>query len=452
MPGYQVLSNIDSEMVLKDYLGHEPVCTIAAENKKNTVSNPIGYTIDKVNKTIVITQPVSSASTVELINSLKACIELDEGSFNDYNVLCGLVGPGATEQHIVTAHFPPQNYDEDQLRVTIFDSKTSNVQKLFYQQINTVAAILGGLALSILPNYHTETSIEFGQKTLQVSYNTLGTQSFFDGVSCGYHTAANLEAAKALLKNHQEINRDNLLNSTTDSPVLRAARILRKPVASIEQQNKIKSSYLDFIKKAWIDTYMPLESQKNRQSKRFQHYFLGYPQESGWTKKALYFGLLGFIFIPVHSLIKLPTEFLLNFLSETANYIKNALIAWCPTNAVTQSLRSLFLLVAYGLQGLFKGGNLAVRVFISPVTSFKAVCSSETEKEVESSKPPDKKEGVLTSSRSYESMVKGFDIKPTTKKEITPPVRGPNAQLKSGSSLSEDDFEPDDNPTQNNVV
>lgn len=52
--------------------------------------------------------------------------------------------------------------------------------------------------------------------------------------------------------------------------------------------------------------------------------------------------------------------------------LKNQLLSWAPTNPITQGIRSVLLLTAIGLQGLFKGANYLLRTITSPMASFKA--------------------------------------------------------------------------------
>ncbi|KTD63874.1 sulfite exporter TauE/SafE family protein [Legionella spiritensis] len=370
MTGYLPLGTNDSETILSHHLEGETINTVGSDARENTLGNPFSYYLDIEHHIILVTTTIHANNVQALIESLQDHSGLED-EFHDYDILCGLIGPGITEQHIVAAHFPPQDY-YPAIQINLFDSKTSHVGKLFYQQVSRWGSLFGGLARALIPHYNKKATIDVVErKSLDVHYNTLGTQSLFDGVSCGYHCAANVMAAKNILENGEGITPANLLAQTSGSPVLKAAKILRHS-GEEKKQNKVKSGYLDFIKKAWVDTYMPLEDDETRQRMGFQHYFLGWPHEGGFAKKVLYFAFLGFITNPLLNLIKLPTEFLFNTLSESASYLKNAIIAWKPDFVLTQYLRSGLLLMAYGLQGLFKGVSLATRIVTSPVTSAKA--------------------------------------------------------------------------------
>lgn len=273
--------------------------------------------------------------------------------FPGKQLLLGLDGRGATEQHIVTTYI-----SADKKTVDIFDPKASNAIRFFSGKGGTGTLLLGLLrALNPFP----KSTLTFGEVT--ANYYALGTQSFFDGVSCGYHNVAAILACKELLEDGA-ITRDNLL-AKIKNPVSEATQLLKE-----KAPKKVDSNFASFVKKAWQDTMMPVANKEQRQLLKFQNYFLGWPYQGTTNQKIIYFVTLRFLFQPIINLIRRPIEFSFNLLSETANFLKNTLINWAPTHLSTQYLRSGLMLLTYAAQGLFKGAYLLLRTFTSPMVNF----------------------------------------------------------------------------------
>jgi hypothetical protein len=344
--GYPLLNDIQVRSLLEKALGtHSGII--------NKSQDPYYFYLDPNKKIILLMTPVEHRFLESVLKNIAD--ELGAKDFSEYHVLAGVIGNGLTEKHIVSAYCPPKDG-----QIQIFDSKISDPDKFFSQRSGIqVGTLVKGLFRSLLPNPISHPQIELG-RIRQADYIPLGTQSLFDGASCGYHTATNLMTLISRIENNQSIGPDDLL-AATQTPVVQHTESLGL------QKN---SRFTSFIKKAWQDTFMPLDNDEERKSTHFGHYFMGWPKK-GAGSRALYFLTLGFITTPVVNLIRLPTEFLFNALSEIANYLKNALISWAPTNYVTQSLRSVALLTCIGLQGLFKGVSLLLRTVTAPVTSFK---------------------------------------------------------------------------------
>ncbi|QLZ67267.1 hypothetical protein FOLKNPGA_00032 [Legionella sp. PC1000] len=129
-------------------------------------------------------------------------------------------------------------------------------------------------------------------------------------------------------------------------------------------------SFFLYLKKAWQDTFLPLTQEREKDTYHFGHYFMGWPSKPNASKIA-YFLTLKFITTPLTNLLSLVIELPLNLLSETSSFLKNSLLAWTPTNGITQHIRSLLLLTTIGLQGLLKGACYLIRTITSPIVSFK---------------------------------------------------------------------------------
>lgn len=134
--------------------------------------------------------------------------------------------------------------------------------------------------------------------------------------------------------------------------------------------DRVKVSFLAFLKKAWQDTFLPLAQEHEKDTYHFGHYFMGWPSQPSGSIIA-YVLTLKFITTPLTNLVSLVTEFPLNLLSETFSFLKNKVLAWAPTNGATQSIRSFLLLATMGLQNLFKGICYLIRTITSPLVSFK---------------------------------------------------------------------------------
>ncbi|KTD22487.1 hypothetical protein [Legionella israelensis] len=370
MTGYAVLSDTAFKDTLESQLPAENVDKDIPLHGGGDFDHPFNsFSCYKKGNTIVVLHPFDSNRYKDLMTSLQT----QYGNLDNCHILAGIKGDGVTEGHIVTAYQPP--ISEGGLQ--IFDPKTSDPDKFFHKPSGSrIGTVILSLFRSLIPRYSAKVTINTTNETdpdptdqVEADYMALGTQSFFDPVSCGYHTASNILTLRQMINDGRagEINRDNLLKES-HNPVYRSANALKNTTHA----TRVDSGLGAFLKKAWQDTYMPLENEEKRKKRHFGHYFMGWPKEKGAGQKVLYFATLGFLFNPLINLIKLPTEFLLNALSETASYAKNALLATAPTHPALQYLRSTALLALYGLQGAFKGLSLLVRTVTSPITSFKA--------------------------------------------------------------------------------
>ncbi len=345
MAGYKMISDVDSVGFLSKYLDNINSLPIS-----EVLINPVKYSevVHSDKKIMVIITPINANDIDGLLLTLKT----PHPDLSDYHILLSLVGAGISEQHNVMAYIAP---DDEPMQ--IFDSKSSSPENFFAQRRGLAPLnILKSIFRSIFP---AQQSVVINNRTNP--YHILGTQSIYDGVSCGYHCATNIIKAKTLIEHNMEVNVTNLLNTGSSLDVV------INDLNSIAPA-RVDSGFLSFIKKAWQDTFMPLKTDEALAAAHFEEYFLGWPAK-GRAAKVVYFLTLGFVFNPVVNLIKLPTEFLFNALSQTANYLRNALMMWVPTNYFTQSLRSALLLVTAATQYSFKGISLTLGLVTSPITS-----------------------------------------------------------------------------------
>ncbi|NSL17218.1 hypothetical protein HRQ65_02320 [Tatlockia micdadei] len=314
----------------------------------------------------VITTPLQAFEYGEMLTHLNTFFAR-KGVRVPRQFLVGLIGHGATEGHIVAAYS-----SADRQTMKIFDPKVSDAVKFFAKKRDksplTVLRSLWRALTKPAPEQEILITDRTNGSTDKADYISLGTQSFFDPASCGYHSAATLKICERTLQGEGRLpTREDILEEI-GNPVSDYYDIIHNSYSAY----KVRVSFFDFFKQAFYDTFMPLLDEKQRQQANFAHYFLGWPQESGIGKKILYFFTIGFIINPIINMIRRPLEFLPNFASEVANFFVNRLIDWAPTNSAAQYVRSGLLLLTYGLQYLFKGVYIALRTVTSPISSFQA--------------------------------------------------------------------------------
>ncbi|MFC7782550.1 hypothetical protein [Legionella taurinensis] len=366
MAGYKGLGNGATESILENNFSHTQVAA------GNDLSQSFKYcieTIDDDNQLLVILTPIHLIPNQQDIGSVLTGLRQRIPEFQTgqprFHVLAGVVGNGVTERHIVSMYVPP-NGD-----IHFFDPKASDREKFFSDELIDQKfrwrRLFPALWNSLSPRPTSSFTLSDGEDINRPAVHfALGTQSFYDGVSCGYHHAAQLLALKGLIMQSKRLTVDALLDKLRN-PVHESSEALEKTPYESQATNR----FLAFMKKAWLDTYLPDKIEEERDPLHFGHYFMGWPSQKGTFRKVVYFLTLGFIFNPLINVIKLP-ELLANGVSESFSFLKNSLIAWAPTHPATQFFRSGLLLSTIGLQGLFKGLYFAIRTVTSPVTSFKA--------------------------------------------------------------------------------
>jgi hypothetical protein len=340
MVGRKVLENED----YSSFFENEELDIICLEaGKMGNYPNPIKYYHNSNKNLILFITPIAASDFNLVLNEMNAHLRDDISSCH---ILAPLIGLGYSEQHVVTAY---RKAKEETLY--IYDSKTSDVDKFFNQNDRSFSkwllSLFTGLLNAARPAYKSHKN--------NIEYRSLGTQSLFDGVSCGYLTAGYLLAAKEAIENDQEISIDTFRNCQD------AQQSMTEYMA-----NSLNTAFKYFIKKAWQDTYMPLDKEQS-----FANYFLGWPKENGLAPKILYFASLGFIFKPLVSMLRLPTEFTTRAMAASADFVANEIYTWSPRNVGLQYLRSTALLFCLAGQAIFKSLALMVRTVTAPIDSFK---------------------------------------------------------------------------------
>lgn len=429
MSGYKQLDNQIVELLLEAHLGE--VSTISSLEIDHASANNIKYCYYQDKNLIVILSPIPVNDFDDLLPKIKNKI-LDKVEDKSIHILCGLQGKGITEQHIVTGHVYYESYENnknnlapqtnaDAAKNSNFFAKIINKikKKPFYE---TSSNISNNTNLSTI-NFSDDSSLASAKQTLtidifdpkigggkllsplhhkKVNYYSLGTQSLFDSISCGYHHVQNIATAKFFIDHDMPITKENLLKYTAN-PVADIHNAAREIIASttkkipvsitlnsdshvaesdkknIElnayQENKLKNwlpevTFWSFMKKAWWDTMLPLTSDEERSKAKFIHYFLGWPKTDNLVPKVFYFLSLYCIFIPAINLLRRLIELALNIIAESSNYLQNLLIAWAPTNFITQFLRTSLLSLCYMIYGISKGSYYIILPVTSPFISF----------------------------------------------------------------------------------
>ncbi|WP_131750922.1 hypothetical protein [Legionella erythra] len=358
MAGYAVLNNETMEYILT-----QSFADIEVVEPNPLCRERLKYCIETIKgdyKILVILTPIQQGLGSALA-SLRANIPEFRQQKDRFHVLAGVVGNGVTERHIVSMYMPP-NGD-----IHFFDPKASDPQKFFSDERGfNWRRLLPALWNALSSRPQSSFTLHDGQEeTRPAVHSALGTQSFFDGVSCGYHHASQLLALRELIKAGKAVTVDGLLGKLKNPVSETANKLGDSPYKALADNH-----FFSFMKKAWLDTYLPGLNGKARQTLHFGHYFMGWPSKKGIFRKVVYVVTLGFIVNPLINAIKLP-ELLANGLSESFSFLKNQLITWAPTHPATQFLRSGLLLSTLTLQGLFKGLYFAIRTVTSPITSFK---------------------------------------------------------------------------------
>jgi hypothetical protein len=319
------------------------------------------------NNCIVLSRPLAAHASllgeglVDTYETITGKLQAEGFNLENNHIVANVVGNGATEKHITT-WYKPSGPDA---RVYIYDPKTGDAEKYLSRLSNSLVrkawdGFIGAFR-ALIPNY----TKEIDQDKI---YQSLGVQSYFDPITCGYYS---LEVSRAIT----ELVGDNQI-ITVDAILDRLA--LRNPVqealATIQAYDKSQDTrYSGFIKKAWHDTFIApaVKHPKVAEEYGIMNYFAGYPLEAG-PKRVLYYASLSFLITPLINTLKIPTEFAVKALAETASYLKNRLLFWTPTSNLTQYLRSAVLLAANGLHFALEGAWVSLRTITSPVNSFEA--------------------------------------------------------------------------------
>ncbi len=347
MPGYSLLGDILFPFLFPG--NKNPIETKALE---------LGLTLEQRGNVVIVHHSIPVKSLQTFFDAIKKRDDLSQK-----HILFGVEGQGVTEQHIVTMHLPPNG-----AQPIVYDSKHSDPQRFFSTAPskstmgNKIRSAL--YALNPSPSQTIDLSHLGCEQVQTATYHALGTQSFFDGVTCGYHTGNLIKTLANFLEQGIDPNPKQLADASIN-PVTTSAQLLESIAL-----DRVNMSVFAFLKKAWQDTFLPLTPHYEKDQYHLGHYFMGWPSQPNGSKIA-YFLTLKFITAPLTNLLSLVTEFPLNVLSETFSFFKNKVLSWAPTHGLTQSIRSLLLLATMGIQGLFKGTYYLMRTITSPIVSFK---------------------------------------------------------------------------------
>lgn len=338
MVGYAPLDSLDYELLLKTsikklnvendlLISQTSEITRKLDENLNLRLNLAGYDNIKYykanNDLIVITTELPAYKCNAIISQLRE-------NYPSQAFLMGVRGHGATETHVATVYVSAAT--DNPSTVKIIDSKVSDAEKFFKQfrdksLLGEPFILLVSLLRSILPNPKQEIEITLNNETrVKAEYISLGTQSFFDPASCGYHSAATIKICEDLLIGGQKLTREAILDNTRN-PVSEGSEIILKH----GNAGKVKTSYVDFLKQAWEDD----------------------------------------------PILLLP----LNLGAETGNYLRNKLINWAPTSTSSQYLRSGLMLLTAGLEHLFKIGRVIALPFTTIQAAMRTFDAPKTEKQ-----------------------------------------------------------------------
>ncbi|HHF0523880.1 TPA: hypothetical protein ACTUT5_000424 [Legionella anisa] len=348
MPGYSLLGSVVFRYLFKETTG-------AIEHN---VSD-LGITLENRDNVVIVRDSIPVGSLNALFKYLATRKDLAQK-----HILLGVEGQGVTEQHIVTMHLPPNGANP-----IVYDSKHGDSKRFFSlpPSKNTFGNKIRSALRALNPN--TDQTVDLShlgcEQIKSATYHSFGTQSFFDGITCGYHTGNLIKTLADLLEQGMNPSPEQLVEASRN-PITTSAQLVKETFPE-----RVDMSILAFLKKAWQDTFLPLKKNEEKSQYHFGHYFMGWPSKPNGSKLA-YFLTLKFLTTPLTNLLSLVTEFPLNLLSQTFSFLKNKILSWAPTHGVTQGIRSFSLLLTMGLQHLFKGASYLIRTITSPLASYKA--------------------------------------------------------------------------------
>lgn len=330
--------------------------TLDSSNSTSDVS--ISYKIIN-NNILLITSPLSGNANeneplyTEVINAIL-------GNAN-YHIVAALTGEGITEGHVTTL-YSPQPQQNTNREYTIFDSKTSDMEALLKSPNTTknpgptkrtidLWKIIKGLFRDFFyPSFETES------RDKNIHYISLGTQSFFDPVSCGYHTIENIKHIINIIKQNKPVNRDNLLAKIAE----------KKNNIRANQANTDDTKFQNIAILAFQKTFSSIDHNQG-----FLSNLMGWPATSGWLGKTAYIALGGWLFRPLANLIKAVTELPIALLLETARYAKFTLFCTAPTGVISQYARGLGIMLAYTAEGASIAARTLMRTVTAPIDNAK---------------------------------------------------------------------------------
>ena len=393
MPGFKMLGHSDSQFLLTDQFllkknGIAPESILSFPPNKN-LANEIKYIFQPANplakeslpRVILFSSIAAGNLSSEFLEILKRLSETHfkqnfaQVQVQKYDLIFSLTGQGSTENHITAAY---ANITVGMIpEVTLIDSKTTNPDRFFgSQKSNRVWAVLEAFFKSFLFNpdrdlHKVEFNDQSGSKTINVKRIITGTQSLFDGVTCGFHTVAAMNALVTLIKEGKEISGANILGKDKDgNPILGNPVRTGQALLRSKAPEKVKSNLLDFLGEAWSKTYTT-SSDGNTS-------FFEYPSKGTAAQKVAYFiPTFRFLTAPLTNMVKLPTELVVHGVAEFFDFLQTQLNALLLTNPVFQGLRTLAVGLSFLCRGIFLGLSRVLRCVFSPVESAKEALKVE---------------------------------------------------------------------------
>ena len=290
-----------------------------------------------------------------LMPALLEDLTLQHKSLENTQIIVPLIGSGATERHITTL------YIDNNANFTIFDSKLSNPEQFLsdsgapgWHFLTIVAGILRSL---FNWKYSNHVQCEQAHAPLNdVQYEGLGTQSFMDGITCGYHTMGTMKVISKLLANKQPVTRESVLQQLeTHNPIQESLAMLASADHFVD--NELST----FLTHAWQKSFHYSDKKES-----FDHFFLGVPHAD---ESPLWGIITPFLFIKncVKSLTEVPIALTASFF----DYLRNRLYQTAPTHWYSKLARTVGLGLCHTLYGITEGVRLVLTLIFSPCALFR---------------------------------------------------------------------------------
>lgn len=271
------------------------------------------------------------------------------------HIIAALTGEGITEGHVTTLYSPPVSAGKSR-EYFIFDSKTSDVEALLNSPNTenngtTRKFDLGKIIKGLFRNFFNP-AYETTLTDKNITYISLGTQSFFDPVSCGYHTIENIKNIIQMIQANTPVNRANLLSQPITIDITGGAGQ--------------SLSFATVVQQAFERTYPTISLGQGLLAR-----LMGWPATSGWLGKAAYLLLGGWIVRPLVNLIKALTELPVTFIMESSRYARWRLFNTAPTSTSSQYARGLAAMLIYAVEGVSIAARTVIRTVTAPIDNAK---------------------------------------------------------------------------------
>ncbi|RUQ95180.1 hypothetical protein [Legionella septentrionalis] len=304
--------------------------------------------------TPVLTQAPSSYKTEltyqEVINFFKSQKDF---LLAEQQVIIPVIGAGNTERHITVL------YKNTKDKYTLFDSKLSN-PSTFLNSSEKPGLTVGGLISAIFRsvfnwNYSHKVKFKSGKEAIDLQYEGLGTQSTFDGVSCGFHALGMMQilANDAVIgKSKNGADRTRMLKTLANqSPVSLGLQMLDN------SKQTHQTSLTAFLKNSWYKTFNNAGEEYS-----FAQYFLGAPKSN---ESKLWFATTPLV--TFKNTFKLVLELPLSIASGIFDYLRNALYQFAPTRWYSKMTRTLTLALVQTAYALTEGVRRITNFILSPI-------------------------------------------------------------------------------------